>query len=154
MSQMSVKNFLLQNFVDPDFKITKYYDIKSITKKTMIQFLLNSVEICKKESICLRFNSTLDLSNNSEAPNNQRCLFNEDEWEKIKNDYDAKAKVKFENIPESTMTELKDIENLAEGSLTKAYRECLMNQAEYAFTKEKTYKQMMQITQNKINLIG
>ncbi|EIE75681.1 hypothetical protein RO3G_00385 [Rhizopus delemar RA 99-880] len=37
------------------------------------------------------------------------------------------------------MTVLKEIEHLAEGSLTKAYREFLMKQAEYAFTKEETY---------------
>ncbi|KAG1321306.1 hypothetical protein G6F62_010894 [Rhizopus arrhizus] len=37
------------------------------------------------------------------------------------------------------MAELKKIEHLAEGSLTEAYRKCLMKQAEYAFTKEETY---------------
>ncbi|KAI7908037.1 uncharacterized protein BX663DRAFT_482274 [Cokeromyces recurvatus] len=99
--------------------------------------IYNNLPVDAQTAICLGFNSTLDLSNNSETSNNQRHLFNEDEWEKIKNDYDAK--VKFEDIPESIMTELKEIEHLAEGSLTKAYQECLMKQAKYAFTKEETY---------------
>ncbi|KAG1147547.1 hypothetical protein G6F37_009598 [Rhizopus arrhizus] len=44
--------------------------------------IYNNLPVDAKTAICLGFNSTLDLSNNSKAPNSQRCLFNEDEWEK------------------------------------------------------------------------